>query len=58
MECVILIRLNTGPVIALQDDDDSGHLAVFKNIDEAIECADKHVLCQAMLYQIVELDEL
>ncbi len=54
-ECVILVRLNSGKVIAISEED---RLAVFKNMDEAVALADEHSLCLAMPYQIVELDEL
>lgn len=55
MECVILVRLNNGDVVAISEEE---RLSVFSNIDEAVDLADKHSLCRAMPYQIVELDEL
>ncbi len=55
MECVILVRLNSGKVIAISEED---CLSVFPDIEEAITLADEHSLCRAMPYQIVELDEL
>ena len=55
MECVILVRLNNGDVIAISEED---RLSVFKNMDEAVALADEHLLCRAMPYQIVELNEL
>ncbi len=55
MECVILVRLNTGKVIAISGED---CLSVFPDMDAAIALADEHSLCRAMPYQIVELDEL
>jgi hypothetical protein len=38
--------------------DDGENLAVFKNLDDAVECAEQHSLCQAFPFQIVELNEL
>lgn len=55
MECVILVRLNSGKVVAIMEDE---RLAVFRNTGEAVALADGHPLCKAMPYQIVELDEL
>jgi hypothetical protein len=56
-ECVILIRYRNDAVGALMADD-NGNLAVFSDMDAAVACADAHPLCQTLLYQIVELNEL
>ncbi len=55
MECVILIRLSSGKVVGIGDE---GVLATFQNMDEAVDFAEKSLLCQNCPYQIVELDEL
>ena len=56
IECVILLRNTTSGVVMCIEDDDG--IAVFKNHDEAVACADSQIMCQAFPYQIVELDEL
>ena len=58
-ECVILVRHPSGKVIAVMDDE-SEQIAVFKDRDEAIDCAlNRQPLCKAGFpYQIVECDEL
>lgn len=56
MECIILVRLNSGRVVAIAEEDDS--LSVFPNYEDALELTDSHILCKRMPYQIVELDEL
>ncbi len=55
VECAILVRLNSGRVVAISEDE---NLAIFRNMDEAVALTDNHPLCKAMPYQIVELDEL
>jgi len=55
MDCVILIRLNSGAVVGILEE---GRLATFPHMDDAVTFADGHLLCQRMPYQIVELDEL
>ncbi len=56
MECVILVRLNSGEVRAIKGDEDE--IVVFPNLDEAATLAETHWLCQEMPYQVVELEEL
>ena len=55
MESIILMRLNNGDVVAISDDD---KITVFSDFDKAVDLAESHPLCQAVPYQIVELDEL
>jgi len=60
-ECVILWRntqLGRGGVGFISTDDDPDKIAVFKDRDEAIDCALKHPLFRAFPYQIVELEDL
>ncbi len=42
-------------IVAISDDDE---IYTFDNLDAAVDFADNSKLCQAFLYQIVELDEL
>ena len=60
-QCVILWR-NTQPgrggIGFISKDDQSEEIAVFKDYDEAKECAMEHPLFRAFPYQIVELDDL
>jgi hypothetical protein len=56
-ECVILVRHPNDKVTALMEDD-LEHIAVFPDLDAAVDLASEHILCQARPYQIVELDEL
>jgi hypothetical protein len=49
------MRLNNGDVVAISDED---RITVFSDFDRAVARAEKHPLCQAVPYQIVELDEL
>ena len=55
MECIVLIRMQNGAVVALMDGD---YVAVFPDMDDAIKICDNHFLTQSLPYQIVELDEL
>lgn len=55
MDSIILMRLNNGDVVAISDED---KITVFSDLDKAVDLAQKHPLCQAVPYQIVELDEL
>ena len=56
-ECVIMVRLPNDKVTALWDYD-ADEIAVFPNLDAALEKTAEHPLCQRCLWQIVELDEL
>lgn len=57
MECVILVRMESGAVLGIEGDEE-GALEVFPDADAAIDFAEEHVLCKAMPWQLVELDEL
>lgn len=57
MECIILIRMNNGSVTALMDEGGE-NIALFSDMDAAVVVTQKHPLCQAMPWQIVELTEL
>ena len=54
MDHIILVRMNN-KIVAISDDDE---IYTFDNLDAAVDFADNSKLCQAFLYQIVELDEL
>lgn len=57
-EFVILIRKDNGQIEALRDGEDSNALARFSDIEAAIVCTQKHPLCLALPWQIVECNEL
>lgn len=57
MECVILWRNTQNDKVGFISDE-AGEIAVFRNIDEAIDLASDHTLLRAFPFQIVELDEL
>lgn len=56
MECVILIRMDSGKVLSMVDDPEDG-LKTFKSLDDAVAYIENHPL-NRLPYQIVELDEL
>lgn len=58
MECVILIRYNSGRIDYIAEDkaSDCPEIAVFQNPNAAVEYAHKSRLLQTIPYQIVELD--
>ena len=56
MDCCILVRLDNGKVVALQEDD--GSVATWSSLDAAIKVTVEHHLCRKLPYQIVCLDEL
>lgn len=55
-DTVILVRFDNGRVDFLSEED--GRMTVFPHRDAAIDCALSHPLCNALPYQVVELDEL
>ena len=57
-ECVILLRFQSGVVGAIMDADYQDNIAIFSNRDDAISFSETNVACQALPFQIVELDEL
>ena len=62
MSCIILYRINGGPVEALckTSADDMGQLFEFPHLDDAVAYAERNALFQSGQadYQIVELNEL
>lgn len=54
MDHIILVRMNN-EIVAISDDE---AIYTFPNLDAAVDFADESRLCQAFLYQIVELNEL
>lgn len=55
MDCIILIRMSNGKITALMNGDD---IMVYPHIDDAVTATQKHALCAALPWQIVECDEL
>lgn len=59
METVILYRTHSGKVDFIREaSGDESDIAVFQNIEAAIEYAEHNALLEAVPYQIVELNEL
>lgn len=57
IECVILYR-NINGAVGFIHKEDSDEIHVFASRDEALALALEHSFLQAVIYQIVELDEL
>lgn len=57
MDCCILFRNTSNDRVGFVSDE-AGELAVFPDMDAAIEAAEMTPICRAYPYQIVQLDEL
>ena len=56
MDCVVLVRMSSGKIVALMENEYD--IRIFSHPDSAVEETQKHPLCKKMPYQIVECDEL